>query len=82
MLILVSLVSLMFTLTMLLLNTFPMKRLFVFSSVLWLNGLLITIYIQVQTNLNKRELVEAHHMSLSENMHQHISYKNTKKKTI
>ena len=74
----VSLVSLLLALTMLLHNPLPIKILLLCYSVLWLKIASITIWIHFEPDHHQRELVEAHHLSLSGNVWQHISSKYAK----
>ena len=75
----VYLVFLLLTLTMLLLNTLPVRLIIMHYSVIFLKRLLITILIQFQPEHHKRELGEVHCLYLLENVWQHISSKHEKK---
>ena len=49
-----------------------------YSSVLWMIILSITIFIQVQPDHHQVKLGEAHHLSLSGNVPKRISYKHSR----
>ena len=71
--------SLLLTLTKLIHNPSHMKRLIMHSSMIWLKRRSIMIWIQDQPGRHQRELGEAHRLSLSGNVLQHISSKHAKK---
>ena len=79
MIILVYFVSLLFniTLTMLILNPLPMKRLIVYYYVICQKILSIKIWTKGQPIYNQIKLVESHILSLSVNVWQNISSKNS-----
>ena len=78
-LICVSLMLLLFTLTMLLHITLNTKILLVYSSVIWINRWLITMWILVRPVHHQIEPVETHCLSLTGHVWNHISSIHAKK---
>ena len=75
----VSLVSLMLTLTMFILDTLTINIRIIYYSMMCLKRLSIAIWIQGQPERHQREPGKAHRLSLWGNVRQHISPKKTKK---